>query len=230
MLVLALDTATKVCSVALARDGELLAEYNVTMGFTHSESLLPQIDQIFARTGIKKSEVNQVAVSIGPGSFTGLRIGLATAEAIAYALHCSICGVNTIMSMTYNLPLENIYLMPVLDAQKGNYYRGIYVWEQGKLVEKQAISIVSGQALLQEAAALSGKVMLLGECTKIASLGLPANTELAAAQLRMPHAGAVALAAQNKMCIFGDAIFAMAPYYLIQSEAEELWKKKHPSA
>src|SRR5574344_3073149 len=153
MLTLALDTATRVCSVALVREQEILAAYDVTMGLTHSESLLPQIDQLFSRTGLAKTDIEKIAVSIGPGSFTGLRIGLAAAEAMAYAWHCAICGVNTLKALAYNLPVSGVALLPLLDAQKGNYYRGCYTWQDGKLKEVQAIAIVSGRQLLEEAAA-----------------------------------------------------------------------------
>ena len=75
MLTLAIDTATRVCSVALCRDQEILAEYNISMGMTHSEGLLPQLEQLLQRTKIAKEEIELLAVSMGPGSFTGLRIG-----------------------------------------------------------------------------------------------------------------------------------------------------------
>ena len=96
MLTLAIDTATKVCTVALCREQELLAEYTINMGLTHSEGLLPQLEQLLARTGVKKQEIELLAVSMGPGSFTGLRIGLATAEAMAYAWQCCLHGVDTL--------------------------------------------------------------------------------------------------------------------------------------
>ena len=76
MLTLAIDTATKVCSVALCRDGEIIAEYSIHMGMTHSEGLLPQLEQLLKRTNTKKQDIDLIAVSMGPGSFTGLRIGL----------------------------------------------------------------------------------------------------------------------------------------------------------
>ena len=93
MLTLAIDTATKVCSVALCRDGEITAEYNINMGMTHSEGLLPQLEQLLKRTNTKKQDIDLIAVSMGPGSFTGLRIGLATAEAMAYSWQCLLHGV-----------------------------------------------------------------------------------------------------------------------------------------
>ena len=118
MLTLAMDTATKVCTVALCRDNELLAEYNINMGMTHSEGLLPQIQQLLDRTGIKKNEIELLAVSMGPGSFTGLRIGLATAEAMAYSWQCYLHGVDTLKAMAYNIPVDGVVLSPVLDAQR----------------------------------------------------------------------------------------------------------------
>jgi tRNA threonylcarbamoyladenosine biosynthesis protein TsaB len=228
MLTLALDTATRVCSVALVREQEILAAYDVTMGLTHSESLLPQIDQLFARTGVAKKEITHIAVSIGPGSFTGLRIGLAAAEAMAYAWQCAICGVNTIKALAYNVPVAGVQLLPVLDAQKGNYYRGRYSWQQGALVEEQPIAIVSGKQLVAEAAACGQPVLLLGECAKLAALTLPATVQLAPEQVRLPKASSVALAAHNPACVQGEDLFHLAPYYLRQSEAEVLWQQKHP--
>ena len=89
MLTLAIDTATKVCAVGLCRDGQILAEYRINMGMTHSEGLMPQLEQLLTRTKITKNEIDLLAVSMGPGSFTGLRIGLASAEAMAYSWHKS---------------------------------------------------------------------------------------------------------------------------------------------
>ena len=126
MLTLAIDTATKVCTVALCREQELLAEYTINMGMTHSEGLLPQLEQLLERTGIQKQDIELLAVSMGPGSFTGLRIGLATAEAMAYAWQCCLHGVDTLKALAYNIQLEGVVLSPVLDAQKGNFYQALY--------------------------------------------------------------------------------------------------------
>ena len=143
MLTLAIDTATKVCSVALCRDGEITAEYNINMGMTHSEGLLPQLEQLLKRTNTKKQDIDLIAVSMGPGSFTGLRIGLATAEAMAYSWQCLLHGVDTLKALAYNIPIEGLVLSPVLDAQKGNYYQALYQWQEGKLVELAATEVVN---------------------------------------------------------------------------------------
>ena len=228
MLTLALDTATGVCTVGLVKDGHVLAEYDISIGLTHSEGLMPQLDQMFARTGIKKEETDRIAVSIGPGSFTGLRIGLAAAEAMAYAWQCGICGVNTLRAMAYNIPVDGIVLAPVLDAQKGNYYAGFYEWVGGELREVQPVEMADAATLLRQLQACGKPALLLGECEKLLKLELPAGVSVAPEQVRLPKASSVALAAEGMEALTGEDVFTLRPYYIRKSEAEELWEKRHP--
>ena len=167
MLTLAIDTATKVCTVALCRGQELLAEYTINMGMTHSEGLLPQLEQLLARTGVRKEEIQLVAVSMGPGSFTGLRIGLATAEAMAYAWQCCLHGVDTLKALAYNIQLEGVVLSPVLDAQKGNFYQALYEWRDGKLIELEPVAVVNTQQALERIALQGSPALLMGECQRL---------------------------------------------------------------
>jgi len=227
MLTLALDTATGVCTVGLVQDGHVLAEYDISVGLTHSEGLMPQLDQMFARTGIKKEKVNRIAVSIGPGSFTGLRIGLAAAEAMAYAWQCGICGVNTLQAMAYNIPVDGVVLAPVLDAQKGNYYAAFYEWVSGELREVQPVEMADAETLLRQLQACGKSSLLLGECEKLLKLELPAGVSVAPEQVRLPKASSVALAAEGMDALTGEDVFSLRPYYIRKSEAEELWEKRH---
>lgn len=226
MLTLAIDTATKVCTIALARDGEILAEYDVNVGMTHSEGLLPQIEQLINRTGIDKKAIDLLAVSMGPGSFTGLRIGLATAEAMAYSWQCMLHGVDTLKALAYNIPIEGIILSPVLDAQKGNYYQAIYEWVNGELVEHEAVSVVSKDEMLAKAAAYGKTCYLLGETKRLENMDLGALLKLAPKTLRMPKASSVALLAELEHTEEDKKIFGLEPYYIRRSEAEELWEKR----
>lgn len=228
MLTLALDTATKVCSIALCRDQEVLAEYTINMGRTHSEGLLPQIEQLLERCKVAKSSIELLAVSMGPGSFTGLRIGLATAEAMAYSWHCYLHGVDTLEALAYNIPLEGIVLTPVLDAQKGNYYQALYQWQAGKLIQLEPVEVVNKERLLERAAAYKLPVILLGECAKLAKVELPEQISLAPATLRLPKGSSVGLAALAGFDAEQDKkIFGLEPYYIRRSEAEELWEQQH---
>lgn len=231
MLILGIDTATRVCSVALCRDKEIIAEYTVNAGMTHSEGLLPQLEQLLQRTKTAKKDIELVAVSMGPGSFTGLRIGLATAEAMAYSWQCRLHGVDTLKALAYNLPLGNIVLSPVLDAQKGNYYQALYQWKNGQLEQLDATKVVNKEELLERIAVHGTPAVILGECQKLAALDLPSWATLAPDALRMPKAGSVALAALDEFDPDGDKkIFGLEPYYIRRSEAEELWEKRQAQA
>ena len=230
MLTLAIDTATKVCTVALCREQELLAEYTINMGMTHSEGLLPQLEQLLERTGIQKQDIELLAVSMGPGSFTGLRIGLATAEAMAYAWQCCLHGVDTLKALAYNIQLEGVVLSPVLDAQKGNFYQALYEWQEGKLVELAPVAVVNTQQALERIALQGSPALLMGECQRLVTKcpqGLPAWLKEAPAALCMPRASSVAWAAMAEFDGEADKkIFGLEPYYIRRSEAEELWEKK----
>ena len=228
MLTLALDTATRVCTVGLVQDGHVLAEYDISVGLTHSEGLMPQLDQMFARTGIKKENTDRIAVSIGPGSFTGLRIGLAAAEAMAYAWQCGICGVNTLEAMAYNIPVEGVVLVPVLDAQKGNFYAAFYEWTDGELRKVRPVEMADRETLLQQLQACGKPVLLMGECEKLMKKELPDGISVAPEQVRLPKASSVALAAEDTELLTGEDVFTLRPYYIRKSEAEELWEKRHP--
>ena len=230
MLTLAIDTATKVCTVALCREQELLAEYTINMGMTHSEGLLPQLEQLLARTGVEKKDIGLLAVSMGPGSFTGLRIGLATAEAMAYAWQCCLHGVDTLKALAYNIQLEGIVLSPVLDAQKGNFYQALYQWQNGQLVELAPVAVVNAQEALERIALQGTPALLMGECERLVKKvpdGLPTWVREAPVALRMPRASSVAWAALDEFDPEVDKkIFGLEPYYIRRSEAEELWEKK----
>ena len=228
MLTLALDTATRVCTVGLVQDGHVLAEYDISVGLTHSEGLMPQLDQMFARTGIKKENTDRIAVSIGPGSFTGLRIGLAAAEAMAYAWQCGICGVNTLEAMAYNIPVEGVVLVPVLDAQKGNFYAAFYEWTDGEIRKVRPVEMADRETLLQQLQACGKPVLLMGECEKLMKKELPDGISVAPEQVRLPKASSVALAAEDTEPLTGEDVFTLRPYYIRKSEAEELWEKRHP--
>ena len=227
MLTLALDTATKVCAVGLVRDGKVLGEYEISVGLTHSEGLIPQMDQLLSRTGLEKTEIDRIAVSLGPGSFTGLRIGLAAAEAAAYVWQCGVCGVSTLAAMAYNLPVEGTVLVPVLDAQKGNYYAAFYSWDGGRVQELRGAFIAAGTDLPGLLAAVGKPAVLLGEYDRLTTLAWPDNVYFAPEQVRWPKASSVALAAEQEETLTGEGLFSLRPYYIRKSEAEELWDKRH---
>ncbi len=224
MLILGIDTATKVCSVALTLDGRVLAEQNSTEGIAHSRRLLPEIDMLLKTAKVAKADLDMVAVSMGPGSFTGLRIGLATAEAIAYAQKKFLHGVDTLQALAFNLQNEDRIISPLIDAQKGNFYQALYQWQDGKLVSLAPAAIVNEE---QAWARIGDRpCVVTGECAKITAL--PSNVAVADEGVRMPLAKSLCAIAEREFDKERDKIiFGLEPYYIRRSEAEELWEQRH---
>lgn len=230
MNILAMDTSTIVSSVAIASEEKLLAELTIETKMTHSETLVPHIAQALDMAGLERSDLDAVAVTIGPGSFTGLRIGLATAKGISYSLGLPIVGVPTLEALAYKCPVPGVHIIPLIDAQKGNAYAAHYTWENGHMVEKRSVEVMSLQEVLEYCGSIDGNVVLLGDAArkKIARAGeLPKNTEIAPMQCIMPDAACVAKRAMDLMAEGKiGSVMDMEPIYIRRSEAEVLWEKR----
>lgn len=233
MLILAIETATRVSSVALADGDRIIAALTIENGLEHSATLVPNIGKLLSIAGKSREDLTAVAVSIGPGSFTGLRIGLATAKGMAYGLNIPLVSVPTLKALAarfYDLP--GVTVFSLADAQKKNAYCGIY--RDG--VEIRPVQVISLEDAVKMAgnAAVEGKgpVVILGDIAeKKLSQGikLPAGVVVAGRAQVMPRADEVALLGA-RMLEAGDISDPMTaePWYLRRSEAEELWDVRHP--
>lgn len=131
MIILAIESSGPVASAAITEDGVLLAEEAGEFKVTHSETLLPLTDKVIKKTGISLSQIDAIAVSGGPGSFTGLRIGSATAKGLGLALGIPLIHVPTLDAMAYNCREKNTLVVPVMDARRSQVYTGIYRFRNG---------------------------------------------------------------------------------------------------
>ncbi len=230
MPILALDTATMVSGVALAAQGEIKAELTLQIGKTHSELLLPHIKALLEMAGIGKKSLRAVAVSIGPGSFTGLRIGLATAKALAYALKIPLVGVSTLESLAYGIAAPGVILAPLLDAQKGNVYHAAFAWTQDGLRTVLPASVGPIDTVLEELAALKSPVLTVGEAAVLHNEKIleKSGVFLAPGHTVISRASSVALlgAAMLERGEISE-LMQMEPLYVRRSEAEVLWEKRH---
>ena len=230
-MILGIDTSTVVSSVAIASNDKLLAEITIQTRHTHSETLMPHIQQVLNLAGVKKEALDGVAVSIGPGSFTGLRIGLATAKGLAYALQCPLLGCLTLEALAYHFMVPGVLIGTLMDAQKGNAYIAFYAWENGKLAEKLPICVRSMPEILKYAASLQGPVVLTGDLVQKEWKGkddLPLHIQLAAPHLCMPRAANVALLGLGRLQKGEeDNLMDLEPFYVRRSEAEVLWEARH---
>ncbi len=166
MRIIGIDTSTMVGSVALVNDGRLEGEYTLNVRRTHSERMMPALVRVMEDAGISASQIDGVAVAIGPGSFTGIRIGVAGAKGLAYALGKPAIGVSTLDALAFGMGLAATLICPVLDAKRGQVYTAVYRGAgrldspPRRLTEYLAVDI---EEALGKLAALGGEVVLLGD-------------------------------------------------------------------
>ena len=125
MKILSIDTSSDVCSVAILEDNNLIKEINKTDSKTHSENLMPLIDTLFKETNLTLADIQAIACSIGPGSFTGIRIGIATAKAMAEVMQIPVIGVTSLETLAYIETTKN-NIATIIDAKNNQVYCGIF--------------------------------------------------------------------------------------------------------
>ncbi len=225
MKLLAIEASSAVASVAIITDDILTAEYTINHKITHSQTLLPMIDEICRRTETTPADLDVIAVSGGPGSFTGLRIGSATAKGLGLALDIPLIHVPTLDAMAYNLYGTDMYVCPIMDARRGQVYTGIYSFDKGELVthlESSAISIEELITRLDE----------LGHTTIFTGDGIPVFQNKLDETMKTDHCYAPAGMNRQRassVAVLGALYFAQGktesadehlPEYLRQSQAE----------
>lgn len=233
MLILALETATVVSGVAVATETRLLSEVTVAR-LTHSETLQSHVALALEMAGVSRREVEGVAVSLGPGSFTGLRIGLSAAKAMAYAWGVPLVGVPTLAALAAQFPAPGVRVAAMMDAQKGNVYTAMYEWREARPVEISPLAVSPLAEVVAQCAAIEGTVILTGDAAQKKLAGrrdLPANVRLAPPDMILPRAAAVArLGLQEVAAGRCGSVMDMAPLYIRRSEAEVLWEARQKKA
>lgn len=167
MRVLALDSSGLVASVAVVEDdgvnGSLLAEYTVNYKKTHSQTLLPMLDEIVKMLELDLKSVDAIAVAAGPGSFTGLRIGSATAKGLGLALDKPLVAIPTVDGLAYNLYGTKGLVCPLMDARRNQVYTGIYEFVDGELSVIEPQMAVGIEEIAAKLCALGREVIFLGD-------------------------------------------------------------------
>lgn len=245
MRILAIETATAACTVAVTRGDEVLSELTLQVPRAHSTWLMPLVDQAVRASGVARQDLDLIAAGTGPGSFTGLRIGLSTAKALAFALGKPVVGVPTLKALAYGTGAQMGIVVPMLDARRGEVYTGIYVagtrdpatWGEILPPAHMPVEHLAEQILfLRNALRHSWQFITL--CGDAAArymdqmeLGEPAR--LAPAGAMLPRGWAVAALARATAVAGGHSQDpeALTPVYLRKSEAETLWEaRKSPSS
>lgn len=244
MRILALDTATSACTVAVTDGDRVLSELTLEVPRAHSTRLMPLIAQAVAESGLAKTDLDGLAAGTGPGSFTGLRIGLSTVKGLAFALGKPCAGVGTLAAMAYGTGAQIGLVVPMLDAKRGEVFAAVYAvgdrnpstWAElvppghfalGALAERiQGLRAGLRHTwqfvtLCGDVAAQHGDALALGDALRLAPAGA-----------MLPRGWAVATVARSMFQAghSGDPDLLL-PVYLRKSEAETLWEaRKSPSS
>jgi len=238
LLILAIDTATLSCSVALLQDDTVLAEWTLNIKKTHSERLMPLIDLMLTESGIEREAIDAIAVAAGPGSFTGLRIGVSTARGLAQGLGIPAVPVCTLEALAEAVPAPGVLICPLLDARRSQVYTALYQREDQPpyqlktLIEPEALSL---DALLGALQKYEQPVIFLGEGLQSyeADLlkALPDRAVITAGPFRYCQAALVALCGRRLLDANPQASYLeLLPRYLRRPEAERLAEERDNNA
>lgn len=167
MKILAIDTSATAASVAIAEDNELVGEFFINTKITHSQTLIPMIDELCKNIGVSVNEIDAVAVNAGPGSFTGVRIGVAAAKGIAFPDDKICISVSTLESMAYNFISNDCIICAVMDARCAQVYNAIFRCKDSKLERLCNDRALSISDLSEELKKYDEKIILVGDGAKI---------------------------------------------------------------
>lgn len=225
MKILGLDSSGIVASVAIVEDENLIAEYTVNYKKTHSQTLLPMLDELAKMTELDLDTIDAIAVAAGPGSFTGLRIGSATAKGLGLALKKPLVEIPTVDALAYNLYDANALICPIMDARRSQVYTGIYCFQDHKLVTLEEQMAVPAAELIEKLNERGKAVIFLGDGVPVFAKTIEETLKVpysfAPAHVNKQRAAAVATLAQLYVKE-GKVVTAMehVPEYLRVSQAE----------
>lgn len=231
MKILAVDTSASVATAAVTDDTKLLGEFSINNKKTHSQKLLPMIRELLSGLELKPADIDIYAASSGPGSFTGLRIGVTTIKAMAYAAQKPVISVPTLDALAYNIPKTQSLICPIMDARNDQVYTAVYTWEgnaQVKLTEYMGILITE---LVQQIGGKNKNVIFLGDGVEVhkefLQKELKEKCEFAPENLLLQSSASVAQLAYIKALEgLQESCFDMVPFYLRKSQAERELEKK----
>ena len=224
MRILALETSAKSVSVAVTENGTLLAQAYQDRGLTHSVTLMPLLDGMLKTAGLTLDDMDIIAVAQGPGSFTGIRIGVSAAKGLAWAKALPCCGVSTLEAMAQNLRHMDGLIVCSMDARRSQVYNAVFAAEGGQLTRLTPDRAIALSQLAEELQGDPRPKLVVGDGAALCSgflseAGIPCR--MAPAQLVMQNAVGVALAAEE-MAARGETVSArdLVPVYLRLSQAE----------
>lgn len=229
MKILALETSAKAVSAAVSEDGKILCSGYQDTGLTHSRTLMPIVEHILKNTGLTAADMDAIAVAAGPGSFTGIRIGVAAAKGLAFAADKPAAGVSTLAAMARNVAFCDGLVVCAMDARRQQVYNALFEAKDGQLTRLTPDRAISLEELAAELANDLRPKTVVGDGARLCFAHLTEagiSCRLAPAHLVMQNAMSVALEAEA-MAAEGNLVSAQAlePVYLRPAQADRLRQK-----
>lgn len=233
MTLLAIESSARVCSVAIVKDEKLLCELFSDSGLTHSKTLMKMIDDAFSFSGLRFAEIDAIAVALGPGSYTGVRIGISCVKGLAHPNDMPCYGVSTLEAMAYNLLGINSTVCSVMDARCEQVYAGIFSNNNSKIVSLSGDMALSINELIVKLddPSLTRPILLLGDGSDLVYSRLTDEQKnfvfLSPLSIRLQRAGSVAQAvfSNENIELLKKSYKDLSPVYLRPSQAERNLKR-----
>ncbi|WP_336825424.1 tRNA (adenosine(37)-N6)-threonylcarbamoyltransferase complex dimerization subunit type 1 TsaB [Sporosarcina sp. USHLN248] len=227
MIWLGIDTANTPLSIAIVKDGKLLSEVNTSVAVNHSLQAMPEIEDLFKRVKLEPDEIDAIAVSEGPGSYTGVRIGVTIAKTLAWTLKKPLVGVSSLQVLCANGLYFNGVLCPVVDARRGNVYSAIYEYKDGQLLSLLDDGHYSMNDVLQAVVDLKRPVLFIGKDVGLHEQAIVEkceNVTIAPYTDQLPRASKLIAIAEKVDP--ESSVHAFTPEYRRIAEAEANWLKQ----
>ncbi|NPC91671.1 tRNA (adenosine(37)-N6)-threonylcarbamoyltransferase complex dimerization subunit type 1 TsaB [Bacillus sp. WMMC1349] len=228
MTILAIDTSNLTLGIALVRDGKVIAEHLSHLKKNHSIRAMPAIVELLKECGLQTADLTKIVVAKGPGSYTGVRIGVTIAKTLAWSLQLPVAAVSSLEVLAANGRYFSGLLCPLFDARRGLVYTGLYHYEESnKLIALENDQNILFEAWLQKLKKIDKQVLFLGHDTEIYKemieqiLGQQAM--IAEPALQLPRPSELALIGELKE---PEPVHGLVPNYLRLAEAEALWLEK----
>ncbi len=227
MNILAIDTSTNVLGVGIASNEKIIGEYITNIKRNHSTRVLPAIDFLLKDCGMDIKEINKIIVANGPGSYTGLRIGLTIGKTLAWTLNKPIVGVSSLKLMAASARYFDGYISPVMDARRGNIFTGLYEYKEGKLMQAIDDQHIPTEEWCKLLKTFDKPVLFLGNDViiheQVIVNQLDKQVQFAPITVNIPKPGELALLAKD---LKEKNVHSFAPNYLRLAEAEAKWREK----
>ncbi len=220
MKLLAIDSSGSVASVAVGTEDKLLAQYYIDNTLTHSAKLMPMIDTVLGDLGLSAEDIDVFGAVTGPGSFTGLRIGVSTIKGMAAALKKPVVGITSLMAMAYNFPCSDLPVYPLIEARNKQVYMGCYTFSRGKISEIVSPLCEDIEAVVSS---ITSPAVVMGDGAEVYRDILSQNKNIIFAPAHLNKlSGAGAYMGMAELVRAGKTMFGneLLPLYLKKSQAE----------